>query len=131
MMWDVRGNSRYFYRHRRVNGRVMRIYVGTGPQAELLAAQEAKRIADVKAQRQERRARQTTIEAAESPLNTLTNQTTALADAALLCAGYHQHDGGEWRRRSTKTHEHRNIQPTADTHRPQRIPGGPEEGPGR
>jgi hypothetical protein len=114
-MWDVRGNSRYYYRHRTRNGRRYRVYVGSGPHAERLAAQDAQRIAEAKARREERRAWQTKLQAADSPLNTLTNHTNALARAALLCAGYYQHYGGEWRRRSKANHEHKNPEPTTDT----------------
>ncbi len=37
MAWDRRGDSCYFYRTRRVGGRVVRFYHGCGPQAHLAA----------------------------------------------------------------------------------------------
>ena len=41
MAWETRGNREYLYRKKRVNGRVVSEYVGTGFQAELIARIEA------------------------------------------------------------------------------------------
>ena len=37
MSWETRGNNRYYYRRRKVDGRVVAEYIGGGYVAELLA----------------------------------------------------------------------------------------------
>jgi len=37
MAWEPRGGTAYFYRPRRVGGRVVRDYLGSGPRAQLAA----------------------------------------------------------------------------------------------
>ena len=40
MSWETRGNNRYYYRRRKVGGRVVAEYVGTGATADMLAAMD-------------------------------------------------------------------------------------------
>lgn len=42
MGWETRRNNRYYYRARKVGGRVVKEYVGAGPVAETVAAQDAR-----------------------------------------------------------------------------------------
>jgi hypothetical protein len=103
MSWqEVRGR-RYYYRHRRVGGRPCRIYVGTGPAAELAAAADALRRVQGEIEARERREEQARLREAEEPLLALCELTEDLARAALVAAGYHRHDRGEWRRRHDAT----------------------------
>jgi hypothetical protein len=96
MAWDSRG---YYYRSRKVNGRVVREYVGCGRVAELAAQLDTlkreQRLLDALALRQEK----DELNALEGDLNALDETTDLLARAALLAAGYHQHNRGEWRKR--------------------------------
>jgi hypothetical protein len=41
MGWEIRRGKRYYYRTERVNGRVVKTYVGTGPAAEEAARADA------------------------------------------------------------------------------------------
>ncbi len=41
MSWEVRGGKRCYYRAKRVNGRVVKEYCGTGPEAEAAAKADA------------------------------------------------------------------------------------------
>jgi hypothetical protein len=66
---------------------------------ELAAAADALRRAQRQAQANERRAREAAWLAADEPLRLLEDEADLLARAALVAAGYRQHDRGEWRRR--------------------------------
>jgi hypothetical protein len=96
MGWD---KGRYYTRSRKVNGRVVREYVGTGRVAELAAQLDAlereKRHLDALALRGEK----DELSALDAQLKELSQQADLLARAALLAAGYHQHKRGEWRKR--------------------------------
>jgi hypothetical protein len=95
MGWD-RG---YYYRARKVNGRVVREYVGRGEVAELAAQADAIGRADREAEREARRAERAELEELDAGVNELNQLADLLARAALLAAGYRQHKRGEWRKR--------------------------------
>jgi hypothetical protein len=95
MGWD-RG---FYYRVRKVNGRVVREYVGRGPIAELAAELDAIGRQQREAERAARVAERAELEALDAPLDELNDLADLLADAALLAAGYRRHNRGEWRRR--------------------------------
>ena len=99
MGWErrVRG-GRYDTCSRKVNGRVVREYVGGGLAGELAAGTDAQvrgeRATDVHAWREER----ARIATADAALMDLCELTEVLVHGALLVAGYHQHHRGDWRR---------------------------------
>jgi hypothetical protein len=101
MGWDKGG--RYYTRSRRVNGQVVREHIGGG-ELGLLAAQLD---ADEREQRLRERAatlaERDRLVALDMPLSELNDLAELLVQAALLAAGYHQHNRGEWR----KTRDHR------------------------
>jgi hypothetical protein len=88
----------------KVNGRVVREYVGTGRIGELAARRDAIKRADREAERAVRRAEQAELEALDAEIEALTQPTDLAARAALLAAGFHQHKGGEWRKRRGHSH---------------------------
>jgi hypothetical protein len=96
MGWDKGG--RYYTRSRRVNGRVVREYIGGGTVGELAAQldtlERQKREAISLAERAER----DEIAALDTPLAELDELADLLARAALAAAGYAQHHRGEWRK---------------------------------
>jgi hypothetical protein len=100
MGWETRQRGgRYYTRSRKVNGRVVREYVGTGRFADLAAAQDV-------AEREERsvamaslRKEQERLAPAEMALAELDVVVEDLARAALVGAGYHRHHRGAWRKR--------------------------------
>jgi hypothetical protein len=96
MGWE---RGRYYTRSKKVNGRVVREYIGTGRIAELVAQTDAlerqQRVAELNA----RRAEQAEAEALNDLLNDLNDLADLAARAALLAAGFHLHKRGEWRRR--------------------------------
>ena len=103
MAWEHRNNGkRYYYRARRVDGRVVKEYVGTGPIAEAAARQDAQQRAERQTQLQAERARRERYEAAQQLLSTLCDECDALVAAALTAAGYYQHHR-QWRKRRGKS----------------------------
>ena len=102
MAWERRDGcaGRYYTWSRKVNGRVVREYVGAGPLAEIAAERdrlERARRADAAGRERAERER---LAREEAPVAALDAAVTALTGAALVLAGYHRHDRGEWRRRT-------------------------------
>ncbi len=101
MAWETRGNGggTYYYRKRKVDGRVVSEYVGSG----LLATLEASRAAQDRRERAAaaaaERAERDRFRANEAGLDTLCELTDGLVAVALMDAGYHRHHRGEWRKR--------------------------------
>ena len=100
MGWERRSRGGLYYtRSRRVGGRVVREYVGTGLAAELAARLDAAERGRRGARAAAGRAERERLDAADATLAELSAVADALARSALLLAGYHRHDRGEWRRR--------------------------------
>lgn len=99
MSWEQRGTSgRYYTRSRRVDGRIVREYVGYGPIAELVAlrdeAERRRREEEVRAWREEREE----LERLDAEAGEMCELAELLSRAALVTAGYRQHQRGEWRK---------------------------------
>ncbi len=98
MAWEERHGRRYYYRKRRVAGRVVSVYLGQGEVVSMLAdLDDAERMERQEA-RQEEQARRAELRRADEDLADLTGLTEAFAAAALLLAGCHTHKG-TWRRK--------------------------------
>ena len=100
MGWEKRGRGgRYYTRSRRVNGRVVREYVGAGKVGELAAQLDAidrehrLHLAELKKQRREENSE------SDNLLKALEHITNSIGHGAMLLAGYHQHNRGNWRLR--------------------------------
>jgi hypothetical protein len=91
--------GRYYTRSKKVNGRVVREYVGGGRVAELVAQMDAIKRQQREAERAARLAERAELDALDAPLDELNDLAELLARAALAAAGFHQHKRGEWRRR--------------------------------
>lgn len=102
MGWQQHGNTFYFYLSEWKNGRSVQAYFGTGATAELAATAEAlrrvQREIDARQWRQEQQRRA----AAEALLFELCEQSDLLVRAALVAAGFRQHDRGAWRHKRVK-----------------------------
>jgi hypothetical protein len=95
MAWE-RG---YYYRVRKVNGRVMREYCGNGVRAQRAAQHdEDERLHRESRRRVEQRQREE-VEALDAQVNAVNEIADLLAQAALIVARYQQHDRGQWRRK--------------------------------
>jgi hypothetical protein len=91
--------GRYYTRSKKVNGRVIREYLGTGRVGQLASELDA-------AQRERRRLDAVALKcdmdrlaALDADMRALDKQADLVARAALLAAGFHRHNRGEWRRR--------------------------------
>ena len=103
MAWE---KGRYYTRSRRVAGRVVREYVGTGLGAQLAAAQDEKQRQEALASRLALRREKEEVSELEASLDALDTLCAAFVTATLEAAGYHQHARGEWRKRRGHTHRH-------------------------
>ena len=98
MAWEgrKRGGS-YYTRSRKVDGRVLREYVGGGIGGQLTAEadrieREMREAEALKAKREREK-----LEALAAPVLELSEAAEILARAHLIAAGFHRHKG-EWRR---------------------------------
>jgi hypothetical protein len=99
MSWEKRGNRRYYYRARSVGGKVVKQYVGHGPEAEKAAREDAQKRAEREARLEARRESRRQYEAVQVTLAAVFADCDNLIRAALVQAGFHQHTRGEWRKR--------------------------------
>jgi hypothetical protein len=93
----------YYYRVRKVNGRVVREYCGNGPLAQLAAAQDEMERSQRRLRRLAERRHREEMEAFDAQVSEVDQLADLLAQAALIAAGYRQHDRGQWRRKRDKT----------------------------
>ena len=104
MGWD---RGRYYTRSRKVNGRVVREYVGTGEVAALAAELDALERQERELEREARRSERAELEGLDAPLDDFDELADLLACAALAAAGYRQHKRGEWRKQRVRREEAR------------------------
>jgi hypothetical protein len=98
MAWESRERGGpYYTRSRRVNGQVVREYIGGGELARIASESDAMSRTLRKAKRQQERAELERLGALAAPVSELCEVTEILARAHLLAGGYHKHKG-EWRR---------------------------------
>ncbi len=104
MGWETRNDRGHYYtRSRRIDGRVVREYVGCGQKGELAAAADAARRAEREAERAAIRAEQERIRAAERVLIDLGRTVDLVTCGALLAAGFERHKR-QWRHRRDDIH---------------------------
>src|SRR5262245_45941618 len=98
MAWE-RG---YYYRVRKVGGRVVREYIGRGPAAELIAELDAFERAEKEHRRFDRAAEADRWADLDRRVTAFCELADLMAEAAFLAAGYHRHKRGEWRKRRVR-----------------------------
>jgi hypothetical protein len=106
MPWKTIKRRAYYYRNRRVGGRVVSEYVGTGEVAELVARLDAAERAERDQARAGERADRERDGEVEGMLDDLVARARGEAARMLEAAGYRQHKRGEWRRRREHRHGH-------------------------
>ena len=104
MAWEKRKRGGWYYtRSRKLNGRVIREYIGCGRMARVIAEADQALIVEREAARAQVRVAEEHFHNLEAPLDALDSVCDALARMALQGAGYHQHHRGEWRKRRAPT----------------------------
>lgn len=99
MAWETRkGRGHYYTRSKRVGGRVVREYVGTGPGAEAEASADASKRSRRLAEREDWNRRRAELEATSEVVERFVAGVRAFTRSTLEAAGYRQHNRGEWRR---------------------------------
>jgi hypothetical protein len=101
MAWEQRKNTsqRYYYRSLRLpDGRVVKTYHGTGHRGAMAADADRRKRAEQSLQLQRHRALLEHIQHVAAPLVELCEACDLITEAALLAAGYHNHQG-EWRKK--------------------------------
>jgi hypothetical protein len=89
-----RGQGRYYTHSRKVNGRIIREYVGTGLIPKLAAEQEAEVRAQRLAERERLQCEAMRWATTAAPLMQLSQLLDGRAATALITAGYHRHHRG-------------------------------------
>jgi hypothetical protein len=98
MSYETRSGKQYYYHVRRVNGRLVKSYLGNGPEAERVAAEVARR-------RQERLDQMRCNTSFETVLLSIRHDFEEFWGASELIlqmafrASNYNYDGNEWRRR--------------------------------
>ncbi len=85
---------------------MVREYVGAGLLGELSALEDTHRRHELDVQRAALAAERRRLAALDAPLRSLDALADALAAGALLHAGYHRHDRGDWRKAREQDHTH-------------------------
>ncbi len=98
MAWETRnGNGRYYTRSRKVNGRVVREYVGCGRYAKLAAQIDARDREKRAQEAADWQAERDALAADRADMRALSAAVEAAVAADLAELGYHK-ERGEWRR---------------------------------
>ena len=96
MGWE---RDKYYTRSRKVNGRVVRQYVGGGVVGQMAAQMDADKRARREAEKEVAAEIREEAEWSDEDLAAVDRLADTLVRAALVAAGCHQHHRGEWRRK--------------------------------
>ena len=98
MKWKIINGHRYYYRSKRVGGKVKTTYFGAGEPASLMAQIDQFERLERAAERWAEREKREESDAEEKAVADWFDQVQAVADAAMVEAGFHKHRG-QWRRK--------------------------------
>lgn len=93
------GTYMYLSRRDPATGRVRKIYLGRGPEADAAAEALATRRKQREAERRALETCRSELEAVDDFMSELDAATTVLFEAALSIAGFHRVNHGPWRKR--------------------------------
>jgi hypothetical protein len=98
MGWKTIKGRRYYYKSEREGGRVKSTYFGAGEAGTLMASMLAIEREEREAERDELREQRREFDAEETAVSEWFDEVQAVADAAMIAAGFHKHKG-QWRRK--------------------------------
>ena len=98
MSWKTINGRRYYYKSKRVGGRVVSRYFGAGVSGSLIAEMDAIDRLEKAAEQEENRAERDESDAEEQAVSKWFDDVQAVADSAMVEAGFHKHRG-QWRRK--------------------------------
>jgi hypothetical protein len=98
MGWKTINGRRYYYKSEREGGRVKTTYFGAGESGLLMSLLQLEDRAEREAEREKGQAEKEECETEEKAVSECFDQVRAVADAAMIAAGYHKHKG-QWRRK--------------------------------
>ena len=99
MAWITRNGRKSYHRYRRVNGKVVHTYVGTGPLALRAAKLDEEQRQERQRERQERNCWIATFKQGEANREKLDRNVELLLRAELLFAGFYLWNRCRWRKR--------------------------------
>ncbi len=112
MSLEQRGGRVYYYDARRVNGRVVKTYAGSGNAAALLARFDALDREHSRLKAADRRRRDERTAATTAKLRKWLARVDAVVGGAMTAAGWHRPKRGEWRKKRGATMT--TLAPTTD-----------------
>lgn len=95
MGWE---KGKYYTRSRKINGKVVREYIGQGVEAELAAWEDSVKRREREVEQAARKAKKEELSELETLMKELNDEVDSLIPAVLAVAGYHQHKG-QWRKK--------------------------------
>jgi hypothetical protein len=98
MGWKTIKGRRYYYKSEREGGRVKTTYFGAGESGLLMSLLQLEDRAEREAEREKRQADKEEFETEEKAVAEWFDDVQAVADAAIVAAGFHKHKG-QWRRK--------------------------------
>jgi hypothetical protein len=98
MGWKTINGRRYYYKSERAGGRVKTTYFGAGESGLLISRMEAIEREEKEEEREQRRAEREESLAEDKAVADWFDDVQAVADAAMIAAGFHKHKG-QWRRK--------------------------------
>jgi hypothetical protein len=99
MGWKQINGRSYYYRSVREGSRVRSEYFGTGEVASLVSQIDMINRYDRETERRAWKGEKGQADAEDRELSDWFDGIAAVADAAMIAAGFHKHHRGEWRRR--------------------------------
>lgn len=102
MGWETKGDKRYYYRKKRVGGRIVSEYVGSGDIGEQAERADREAKQRRKAESEQLRRTKEEIRELDQQIKQSLKQVKAALGAVLETSGYHYHKG-EWRKQRDMT----------------------------
>lgn len=98
MAWESRGNRSYFYKKKRVGGKIKSVYIGAGDYAMLSHELEDARRNEAKIEKEKQQRRRTKTETIDEQINEISALNQSLVNSLFLLNGFYPHKR-QWRKK--------------------------------